>query len=343
MKALVLLAPSELAYTDVDAPEPGAGETLVEVRACGICGSDVHGFDGSTGRRLPPLVMGHEAAGVVAAAGSGVGRWRPGDRVAFDSTICCGECEYCRSGRSNLCLSRAILGVSTPEHRKDGAFAEYVTVPERLLVAMPDDLRFEEAALAEPVAVALHAVARAETASGESAVVVGTGVIGLLVIQVLRAAGVDKVIGIDLDAARLRLARELGATHVLDADLPELADAVLEATGGRLADVALEAVGTPAAVQTAIGCVRRGGRVVLIGNLAARVDIPLQRVIADELTLNGSAASAGEYKQALDLLAAGVVDVSPLISAVAPLSEGVDWFRRLREREPGLLKVVLTP
>ncbi len=343
MKALVLEASMRLSYTDVPTPRPGPGEVLVDVRACGICGSDVHGMDGRTGRRIPPVVMGHEAAGVVAALGPDTHGWNVGDRVAFDSTLFCGKCEECRSGRFNLCDERRILGASTPEQKKDGAFAEYVTLPAHVLVRIPDGVSFEQAALAEPLSVALHAVARARTGPGESAVVVGTGVIGLLAVQALREAGVDPVIGIDLDLGRLELARSLGARHTFPAGMDSLEQAVREVTGGRGAHVAIEAVGIAAAIRTAIGCVRRAGKVVLVGNLVADVDIPLQTVITNELTLLGSCATADEYAHGLDLLARGAIDVEPLISAVAPLSDGADWFDRLHRAEPGLLKVILTP
>ncbi|MBC7335058.1 MAG: alcohol dehydrogenase catalytic domain-containing protein, partial [Clostridia bacterium] len=160
MKALVLTAYKQLEIQDVPTPEPGAGEILVRVRACGICGSDVHGFDGSTGRRRPPIIMGHEASGVVAKIGDGVSRFRPGDRVTFDSTIYCGRCEFCRQGRINLCENRRVLGVSCAEYRQDGAFAEYVVVPEHIAYRLPDSVSFEQAALIEPLSVALHAVDR---------------------------------------------------------------------------------------------------------------------------------------------------------------------------------------
>ena len=343
MKALVLEAPMRLSYTEVPTPDPGPGEVLVDVHACGICGSDVHGMDGGTGRRMPPLVMGHEAAGIVAALGPETHGWNVGDRVAFGSTLFCGRCEECRSGRVNLCDTRRILGASTPEQRKDGAFAESVTLPAHVLVRLPDGVSFEHAALAEPLSVALHAVARAHTGPGESAVVIGTGVIGLLAVQALREAGVDPVIGIDLDLGRLELARSLGARHAFPAGMDGLEQAVRDVTGGRGAHVAIEAVGIAAAIRTAIGCVRRAGKVVLVGNLVPDVDIPLQTVITSELTLLGSCALAGELGRSLDLLARGAVDVGPLISAVAPLSDGAAWFGRLYRAEPGLLKVVLTP
>ena len=155
-------------------------------------------MDGSSGRRIPPLVMGHEAAGVIERCGLNVTGWTKGDRLTFDSTIYCGECSYCRAGHVNLCPTREVRGVSTPDFSRQGAFADYVVVPSRVCHRIPDDLSFEEAAFAEPVSVALHAVNRVGITEGESAVVIGAGLIGLLVIQSLRRAGCSNIIAIDL-------------------------------------------------------------------------------------------------------------------------------------------------
>jgi L-iditol 2-dehydrogenase len=336
VRALLLEAPSRVSVADLPVPVPGPDEVLVEVRACGICGSDVHGYDGTSGRRTPPLVMGHEAAGVVVEAGPDAGPWQPGDRVALDSTLTCGTCDSCRSGATNLCERRRVLGAAFGEVRADGAFAELVRVPGRALARIPEGLPFERAALAEPLAVAIHAVTLAQAGPSDDVVVVGTGVIGLLAVQVLRAWGVRRVVGVDVDAGRLELARRLGADETLLAGSAELGT-------GLGADAAIEAVGTAAAIRTAVSAVRRGGRVVLVGNLAPSVEIPLQAVVSGEITLAGSCAFAGELGEALDLLAAGTVDVAPLVSAVVPLEDGPAWLDRLHAGDPGVLKVLLTP
>jgi len=342
MQALLLTEYRKLELASLDRPAVGPRDVLVAVRACGICGSDVHGFDGSTGRRVPPLVMGHEAAGVVAEVGRDVTQCRVGDHVTFDSTISCGRCECCRRGDSNLCSERRILGVSCDEFRQHGAFAEFVCVPEHIVYVLPDDLPFERAAFTEPLSIALHAVGGLTIAPGDRAAVVGSGMIGLLVIQLLRLGGCSDVIAVDTDDLRLQLASELGATFTVNASHDPVA-AVLERTGGRGADVALEVVGNAAALHTAIGVVRRGGQVRLVGNLEAEVPLPLQVVVSRGLTLSGSSACAGEYPQAIELLAGGRVRVEPLISARAPLADGARWFERLHAREPGLMKVILCP
>ena len=343
MKALVLKEYGRFAVEEIPEPEPEAGEVVVRVRACGICGSDVHGMDGSTGRRIPPIVMGHEAAGEIARIGAGVTAWRPGDRVTFDSTVYCGECWYCRRGKVNLCENRRVLGVSCAEYRRHGAFAEFVTVPQRILYRLPENLGFEQAALVEAVAVAVHAVKRTPNLEEASAVVVGTGMIGMLVVQALRVTGCRQIIAIDLEESRLALAGKLGATHLLRAGDDGLAAKIMELTDGRGADAAFEVVGVSSSLGTATGCVRKGGSVTLVGNLQPRVELPLQLVVTRELSLLGACASAGEYPACLDLIAGGQINVTGLISAAAPLEEGAQWFARLHAGEKGLMKVVLKP
>jgi L-iditol 2-dehydrogenase len=343
MKALLLKEYKSLEVVDFPQPEIGPQDVLVRVGACGICGSDVHGYDGSTGRRIPPLVMGHEAAGVIEHVGAEVRDFAVGDRVTFDSTVSCGECDFCRSGRINLCDNRQVLGVSCGDYRRHGAFAEYVAVPARILYKLPDSLPLEHAALIEAVSVAVHAVKRSPPNPEDDVLVVGSGMIGLLVIQVLRHHGCRKLIAVDVDDDRLQLARKLGATDVINARTHDAAKLVLELTAGRGVAASWEVVGTTTTIQTAIQAVRKGGSVTLVGNVSPNIELPLQAIVTRELTLYGSCASSGEYPECIELMASGAVDVSPLISAAASLDEAPAWFDRLYRREPGLMKVVVRP
>ncbi|HEX9115058.1 MAG TPA: galactitol-1-phosphate 5-dehydrogenase [Anaerolineae bacterium] len=324
-------------------PVPGPDEVLVAVKACGICGSDVHGMDGSTGRRRPPIIMGHEAAGTIVATGANVAGWASGERVTFDSTIYCGKCSYCRQGQINLCDNRRVLGVSCADYRQDGAFAEYVTVPQHILYRLPEALSFEHAAMAEPLSVAYHAVTRPGLPLNASAVVVGAGMIGLLVVQVLRQAGCREIIAVDLDDGRLALAQKMGATLALRSDREDVVARVQAATEGRGADASFEVVGITPTVKLAVNTVRKGGAVTLVGNVSPNVELPLQAVVTRELTLYGSCASRLEYPACLDLMARGAVDVRPIISASASLADGGVWFDRLYAGAPGLMKVMLLP
>jgi L-iditol 2-dehydrogenase len=343
MKALVLKEYKKFSFEEVPAPESQPGEVLVAVKACGICGSDVHGMDGSTGRRRPPIIMGHEASGVIASIGAGVTGWSTGDRVTFDSTIYCGECAYCRDGMFNLCDRRRVLGVSCEDYRQNGAFAQFVAVPPRILYRVPANLSFEHAAMVEPFAIALHAVRRSPPALNDSVVVLGAGMIGLALVQALSHAGCGKLIVLDVADDRLAMASKLGATYTINSGKGDALAAVHKLTDGRGADVSFEAVGMTATVDLSLRCLRKGGAVTLVGNVAPKIDFPLQVAVTRELSIYGSCASRGEYTSCLDMLARGDLKAEPLISAAVPLAEGAEWFERLYRKEPGLLKVVLKP
>jgi L-iditol 2-dehydrogenase len=342
MKALVLEDYCRLELRDVPRPEPGDDELLVRVRACGICGSDVHGWDGSTGRRIPPLVMGHEAAGEVVDRGRGARRYRVGARVTFDSTIYCGRCIYCREGLVNLCDNRRVLGVSCEEYRQNGAMAEFVVVPERIVYPLPDSVPYEHAAMVEAVSVAVHAVRRGAPVLGENALVVGCGMIGQLIVQALRRAGCTRVLVTDVRPERVELALAHGADDGWTAG-GDIGDEVRRRTGGRGVDLAVEAVGRAESVAGCVASVRKGGRVCLVGNLAPQVALPLQTTVTRELTLLGCCSSSGEYPTSIEVIASGQLCVDRLISAVSPLEEGPQWFDRLSRGEPQWMKVVLQP
>ena len=343
MKSLLLSSYNHLEIADTPKPAPMADEVLVRVHTCGICGSDVHGYDGSSGRRIPPIVMGHEAAGTVAEVGSNVQGFAPGDRVTFDSTVYCGACSFCAAGDVNLCDRREVIGVSCADYRRQGAFAEFVVVPARILYRLPDTISFAEAAMLEAVSVALHAVRVSQIAGGETVLVIGAGMIGLLTMQAALAAGCKRVMIADVDRSRLELATRVGAHEVLHLSGAELIAEVLRRTDGRGVDVALEAVGRDETVAAAIDATCKGGTITLIGNVTANVNLPLQKVVTRQLRLQGSCASAGEYPEAIRLIETGAIQVKPLITAVAPLEDGPQWFTRLHSREPNLMKVVLTP
>ena len=343
MKALVLDNYMELNYRDFPNPQIEANEVLIRVKACGICGSDIHGMDGSTGRRKPPLVMGHEAAGVITEIGSAVSGWKVGDRVTFDSTIYPLDDWYTRSGHYNLSDNRKVLGVSPGDYKKHGALAEFVSVPAHILYKIPDNVSFEQAAMVEPVAVALHAVNISNIRIGQSAVVIGTGTIGLFVVNLLKIAGINPIIAIDLDEKKLELAKDFGATHTFISSDKDIIEKIQLLTENRKADVAFEVVGISETVNLCINSLRKGGTAVLVGNLMPEVTIPLQKIVTTELSLLGSCAINGEYETVLDLMSSGKVNVEKMISATAPLSEGAEWFNRLYNKEPGFNKVILIP
>jgi L-iditol 2-dehydrogenase len=300
-------------------------------------------MDGSTERRIPPVIMGHEASGVIAHIGSEVKNWKVGNRVTFDSTVYPLDDWYTQRGDYNLSDNRQVLGVSCDEFKRDGAFAGYVVVPKHILYKIPDNVSFNQAAMTEPVAVAMHAVNLTPISKGDIGLVVGVGMIGLFVVQILKLSGCSKIIAMDLSKNQLEMASQFGADIVLYADKNDIIKEIQTHTNNRGADIAFEAVGITPTVTSAIEGVRKGGIVTLIGNLSKEVEIPLQSVVTRQIRLQGSCAIAGEYPEVLNLISEGKINVNAMLSATAPLSGGAEWFDRLYKKEPGLMKVVLNP
>ena len=343
MKALVLVEYNKLVYKDVPDPHPKENEVLVKVMACGICGSDVHGLDGSTGRRIPPMIMGHEASGVIQKTGENVINWRSGDRVTFDSTVYPLDDWFTLQGMYNLSDNREVLGVSPGNYRRDGAFAEYVIIPQHILYKIPENVTFEQAAMTEAVAVALHSVNISGIKPGDKCVVVGAGMIGIFLLKLLRMSGASKIIAVDINSGRLQQAKKAGADCTFLSTEENLYEKISELTNNRGADITFEAVGKSETVNLAIDLLRKGGKTVLIGNICPKVEFPLQKVVTRELKILGSCAIRGEYEVVLDLLQSGKINVDDQISVVAPLSEGAIWFDKLYRGESGLNKVILKP
>lgn len=332
MKALRYLGPNVLEVQDVSRPEPGAGEVLLRVGACGICGSDVHGYLGLTGRRTPPMTMGHEFSGTVAAVGEGVTRLQPGDRVAPYPVEFCGTCGFCSAGKTNLCADKRQYGVLTV----DGAFAEYLCVREDLCFPIADGVSFAQASMMEPLAVAYHAVKTAGDLKGKRVLIVGAGTIGLLALLCCRIAEPKEILVSDLSAERRELALKLGADAAVDpvTEAEKLADV----------DVAFEAVGAGASVRSAMAALRIGGTAVWIGNNKPMIELNMQQVVTRELKIRGSFLyDMEDFGTVVDLINQGTLDVSGLISREIPLEDAPAAFRQLAEDPGGLIKVVVNP
>jgi 2-desacetyl-2-hydroxyethyl bacteriochlorophyllide A dehydrogenase len=337
MKALVLEEYNKLVYKDVPDPVILDNEVLVKVKACGICGSDVHGMDGSTRRRIPPLIMGHEASG------SDVIDWNSGDRVTFDSTVYPLDDWYTIEGMYNLSDNREVLGVSPGTYKRDGAFAEYIAIPQHILYKIPENVTFEQAAMVEAVAVALHSINISGIKTGDKCVVIGAGMIGIFILKLLKISGASKIIAVDNNPKRLELAEKAGADHTFLSTEENLDEKIKSLTANRGADVSFEAVGKSESVNIAIEILRKGGKTVLVGNTSPKIDFPLQKVVTRELKVLGSCAIRGEYEVVLNLLETGKISVEDQISAVAPLSQGAVWFNKLYRKEDELNKVILVP
>lgn len=340
MKAYLLKERGKIVECELPIPEIRDDEVLVRVRACAICGSDVHGYSGRTDRRRPPVIMGHEAAGEIARIGGKVARWHESERVTFNSTWFCGECWYCSHGRQNLCMSSRVFGVHCADYKLDGAMAEYVAVPARLLYRIPENVDFATAALAEPFSIALHAVGRTPTGIGDSAAVIGTGPIGLMIIKALQCRGIGEIAAFDISDARLLHAAKCGATATFNTAGSGWREA-FRARWPQGVDHAFEAVGAAEPVNNAIDLSRRGGSVTLVGNAAPSGQIDFQKIVLKELNVIGSYACANEYETALRLIA-GNADMGEILSRVAPIGEAQRWFDELREGKSDVVKVVLT-
>lgn len=343
MKALVLEEYNKLVFKDVPDPVINADEVLVKVRACGICGSDVHGLDGSTGRRIPSMIMGHEASGIIVKIGADVKGWKSGDRVTFDSTVYPLNDWYTLEGHYNLSDNREVLGVSPGTYNRSGAFAEFIAIPQHILYKIPDNVTFEQAAMVEAVAVALHSIKISGIKTGDKCAVVGTGMIGTFILKLLRLSGASVIIAIDINSNRLEQAKRAGADYAFLSTDSDLDEKIVSLTNNRGADISFEAAGRSESVNIAIDALRKGGKAVLVGNVSPKVEFPLQKVVTRELTVLGSCAIRGEYEVVLSLLQTGKISVDDQISAVAPLSEGAEWFNRLYRKEEDLNKVILVP
>jgi L-iditol 2-dehydrogenase len=343
LKALVYKKPYCFEYTDFPDPTIKDDDVLIRVKACGICGSDVQGCTGKTGRRIPPLIMGHEASGVVEKLGKYVKVFEEGDRVCFDSTVYCNQCESCRMGYYNRCKKRQVLGVSTPDFKRQGAFAEYVSVPWWIVSKIPENLSFVNASLLEPASIGLHAVNRASMSSNDTVLLIGAGTIGLFILQVAKLKGTGKIIVVDINEFRLNIAKKLGADVIINPSKVRLNEIILQETENNRADVTFEAVGFAKTFQDAVCGTKTGGHLVAVGNLEKNIEFDLQELVARELSFTGSYASSGEFRDVIGLVASGQINVEPLISDVMPLEKGTQAFERLLKAEENLIKIVLEP
>ena len=340
MKALMYRGPWSMPVEELDEPTPAAGQVVVEVRAAGICGSDVHGFTGSSGRRTPGIVMGHEFAGTISELGPGTEGYAVGDAVVAMPLF--SVAEGADPYPINLSPHRRLTGMN--EH---GAYAPRVAVRASQLFAKPEALSWQRAALCEPMAVTLHAARITPINPMEKVAVIGAGPIGLLAMLSARLKGAGTVIVTDRSAHRLELAEELGADaviHVGPGEAPsDTAAAIREVSGGGV-DAAFEAVGISATVQQSVEATRNGGNITWIGNNARTVEVDMQSIVTREMSVRGSYGfDETDFAAAIEVLSSGRLNVDPLVERTAPLEEGPEIFRSLAAGECELVKIILQP
>ena len=337
MKAWMYEGPWQMRVVDVPEPSPAADEVKIRVKYCGICGSDIHGYTGASGRKIPPMIMGHEFSGTVAETGSDVRGFAPGQRVVVLPVESCHQCEMCRQGKPHLCRNRRGLGVLDV----DGAFTQYICVKAEYVYPLPETVSDLDAALLEPLAVAYHAVSEARPVAGKNVLLVGADTIGELILQCLSLEKPAAVVVSDLSEAHRAAALQNGATAAIDPAAGDL-EGQLEALGLRdRIDVAMEAVGASATVQQTIDLTAAGGRVVWVGNAAKMVDVGMQSIVTREISIRGSYAYTPEdFAACIDLLAQGKLPVRKIVSDVIPFQEIDAVMNKMATKELEPLKIV---
>lgn len=340
MKGVAKLSPGVGQVGLLDAPEPSAipGHIVIEVTAAGLCGTDAHIYHDEYPCR-PPVILGHEVAGKIVDVGSDVTRFSIGSSVTSEPYFTlCGMCPFCKAGMPNHCSRRASIGSGV-----HGAFARYVLVKERAVHLLPDGVDEWSGALTEPLACCVHALENSKVEPGDAAVITGPGAIGLMMLQVVKAAGAQAlVIGTEIDGARLALAQQLGADETLIAGRDDLHKLVAERTDGLGADIAFECSGAGPGAQTALDLVRHRGRYVQVGLFGKPVLWDLEQVCVKELQVHGTFATvASSWRKALALLQSGQLRTAPLISHRLPLEAWQQAFDLFEGREG--VKIVFSP
>jgi L-iditol 2-dehydrogenase len=337
MKAAVLMKPGVIEIVERDIPTPAKDEALIRVKAVGLCGSDVHYYEhGKIGPYVvkKPIILGHESAGEIVSLGSDVRQLAIGQRVTVEPGVTCGRCNYCKTGRYNLCPDVKFL--ATPPY--DGAFCEYICIRADFLYPIPDHMSYEAAALVEPFSVGLHAVKRGYLQAGESVAILGMGPIGLLTAAAAKSAGAKRIIGVDLEDFRLSAAGKMGATDVINLRNENVRDAIRRLTGDQGVDVAIETL------QTALSSVRRGGRVVIVG-LPPQDEIAMNvpSIVDNEIDIYGVFRYANTYPSGVEILASGHININDIITDYFSLDEVPRAFEKARLEKNTTLKIIIKP
>ena len=341
MKALYYLGEKSMEIREIPLPEPKDGQYLIKTRSNGICGSDFEGYMGKTGRRLPPMIMGHEVSGIIEEAPQS-GKYRKGDNVVIFPKPFCGECEYCKRGMVNVCPAGTCMGVLD----QNGSMAEFVAIDEKYLIPFDARLSFDEAAMTEPLAVAYRSVyklSEEELSRAEHCMVIGAGTIGLLAIALLRLRGAKNIIASDACDYRLEVAKKMGTDFVINPRTSNLLESVRTISGGKMCDFSIEAVGLEATANSSLECLCIGGTVVWIGNAQKMVSVNMQKIVTTELTIKGNYVyDLQDFAESLKLLESKKIDISSIITNVYPLSDGVQAFHDLENNRDGrMLKAIL--
>lgn len=343
MNISLLNKPFDMEMKEVKVPKIGATDVLVKVMAVGVCGSDVHYYEhGRVGEFVveKPLILGHECSGVVTDVGSNVTRFKVGDRVAIEPGVPCGECEYCKSGKYNLC--RDVEFLATPP--VDGAFSQYISHPEGFLFHIPEALSYEEATLNEPFSVGVQACKRANVQPGSTVVIMGMGPVGLMAVVAAKAFGATKIIVSDLEKIRLDEALKLGATHAINIKEEDVATRINEITKGKGVNYAFETAGNPIALQNALAALNNGGTLAIVGlPQQENIELNIPFIANHEINIVGIFRYANTYDMGLEMLASTSADLNTMFTDAYDLNEAKEAMEQARTNKSGSLKVMVYP
>jgi len=342
MKAAIFLGSGKpLEVKEVPTPEPGPGQLLVRVSACGVCHTDLHYLDhGVPTFKDPPMILGHEPSGIIAGLGNGVINFKEGDKVLLPAVLTCGYCYNCRIGKENICDNMVMFG-----NHIDGAYAEYVLAPAKDTLHLPDDVPLEESSvIADAISTPFHAVVnRGEVKAGDKVVVFGCGGVGINTVQIAAAVGAS-VIAVDIVPEKLELAKKFGAWETINAAEEERIDKTVKKMTGGGADVTFEVIGNPSTIQAAFSCIRKGGRTVVVGYTHKSVELPASKIMFFEQEVVGSLGCRPvDYPKIIELARTGKIKVKELITGRFPLEKINEAFDLLRSGDPNVLRSIIVP
>ena len=337
MLQAVMTAPGQIKFQEVGKPAAGAGEVLLQIKRIGVCGSDIHVYHGLHPYTSYPIVQGHEVAGIIAELGSGVTGFLPGDKVVFMPQVTCGECYPCRHGMYHICDNLKVMGFQT-----NGAAQEYFAVSAKNVLKLPEKITLDQAALIEPISVAVHCLTRAGSIEGKKVLVLGAGTIGNLVAQVAQASGAASVLLTDVSEYKLTKARECGISNVVNPNQEDLSAAILKYFGPDKADLILECVGVQPTITQAVANARKGSTIVVVGVFGKKPEVDLGLVQDRELTLVGTLMyQKKDYERAIELVAAGKLSLNPMVTQRFGFKEYPQAYEAIEGSGGNYLKVMI--
>lgn len=336
MKAVNLEKPWEISLVNREKPVPGPGEALIRIMSAGICGSDIGAFRGTNSLVSYPRIIGHELAGIVEEIpADNPGGFKPGDKVIIDPYLYCGKCYPCSIGRTNCCTDLKVLGVQT-----EGGMAEYYCHSADMLIRMPEDMSWTDAALAEPLTISLHGIHRGGLKAGEYCVIIGAGPIGLLAGMIAEAYGAHAIL-LDLVQERLDFAKELGISYTINSREEDPAEQIRKITGGTMAQQVMECSGANAAIRSTLDYVSHAGRITLTGWPKTETALPTDVITRKEIDIRGARTSAGEFEEAIELICTKKVDMSKILTKTISIEEAPGTIRDIEKNPGNYIKVVV--